>query len=32
MAQEVASDAPGGFLMQFDEGELRCPVDGNEEV
>ena len=30
-AEEVAGDLPGGFLVQFGEGELRDPVDGDEK-
>lgn len=32
VAQEVSGDTTGRFLMQLDEGELRCPVDGDEHV
>ena len=31
-AQEVAGDPARGFLVQLDEGELRSPIDGDEEV
>ena len=31
-AEEVAGDAARGLLVQLGEGELRRPVDGNEEV
>ena len=30
--QEVCRSFSCGFLMQLGEGELRCPVDGHEEV
>lgn len=30
--QEVGRKSLGGLLMHLDEGELRCPVDGDEEV
>jgi len=31
-SQEIRRDGPRCFLMQFGKGELRCPVDGHEEV
>jgi hypothetical protein len=31
-AQEVRSRPTGHFLMQFDEGELRGPVDGDDQI
>ena len=31
-AEEVAGDATGGLFVQLYEGELRGPVDGDEEV
>lgn len=30
--QEVSGDGSGGLLMQFDEGELRGAVNGDEHV
>ena len=30
--QEVPGDAAGGFLMQFDEGELRGSINGHQKV
>ncbi len=30
--QEVARGLAGHFLMQFDEGELRGPIDCNDEI
>src|SRR5215204_1639195 len=30
--EEVAGDAPGCLLMQLDEGELGCAVDGDQEI
>src|ERR1700683_2479194 len=30
--QEISGGPPRDFLMQFDEGELRRPVDGDDEV
>jgi hypothetical protein len=30
--QEVHGHAHGGFLVQFDEGELGGPVDGHEQI
>jgi len=30
--QEVAGNAAGGFLMQFDEGELRGSINGHQKV
>jgi hypothetical protein len=30
--QKVGRNPLGGFLMDLDEGELRRPVDGDEEV
>ncbi len=32
VAQEVGRDARGRLLVQFDEGELGRPLDGDEEV
>jgi hypothetical protein len=32
VAQEVGGDATRHFLMQFDEGELRCSVDRDDEI
>ena len=31
-AQEVCGGAARHLLMQFDEGEFRGPVDGDEEI
>ena len=31
-AQEVGGNADGGALVELGEGELRCAVDGDEEV
>ena len=31
-SEEVGRNTARGLLVQFDEGELRCSVDGNEEV
>ena len=31
-SQEVAGDAAGSFRVQFDEGQLGCTVDGDEEM
>src|ERR1700690_4396114 len=30
--QEISGGPPRDFLMQFDEGELRRPVDGDDEM
>jgi len=30
--QEISGGPPRDFLMQFDEGELRRPVDGDDEI
>jgi hypothetical protein len=32
VAQEVGSDTGGGLLVQFDKGELRRPVDGDQQI
>lgn len=32
MQQEVSGDGSGGLLMQFDEGELRGAIGGDEHV
>jgi len=32
MLKEVGSDSGGRLLMQFDKGELRCSIDGDEEM
>ena len=31
-SEEVARDTPCRLFVQFDKGELRCPVDGDEHV
>src|SRR3954451_9314650 len=31
-AEEVGGDAPGGFFVQLDKGELGGPVDGHQEI
>ncbi len=31
-AKEIPPDPPGGFLMQFDKGELGGQVDGDQQV
>ena len=32
VAQEVPGNASGGLLVELDEGELRGPVDPNEQI
>ena len=31
-AKEVARDPPGGFLVQFDKGELGSSIDGDQQI